>query len=330
MTRQSTTDMLTVALDTVARGWHVFPIRPNSKKPPALHGKDDCPHTGICATTHQGWEQRAMNDPDHVRWYWGSDRYRECNVGIATGPSGLLVIDLDTIKSPADVVPDGWKRRGVRDGLDVFALLCEDAGDQSPWETLGASTPSGGMHLYFRAPADVRLRGTQGEQGNGLAWKIDTRGWGGYIVAPDSTTPDGPYRFTGDRPVLNLATWLVQALTPKPVTATTAAPQIRSERLPTYVAAAVRGECELVAAAAPSEHNRVLYAASGQLGQLVGGGMLPPFQAEEALYAAATHMITGQCGCTESEIRRVIGKGLQAGQARPRTAPADRTRRGAA
>ncbi|WP_447006632.1 bifunctional DNA primase/polymerase [Saccharothrix isguenensis] len=326
----STTDMLAVALDAVARGWHVFPLRPNSKKPPALHGEKDCPRSGICATTHQGWEQRAMNDPDQVRWFWTSRRYSGCNVGVATGPSGLLVVDLDSVDSPADVPTNGWKRVGVRDGHDVFAVICEEAGQPVPWETLTVDTPSGGRHLYFRAPRDVQLRNTQGATGNGLGWKVDTRSWGGYVVAPGSTTPTGRYELVEDLPVADLPTWLVHRLSPKPVTATTAAPQIASQRLPAYVDAAIRGECRHVAQAAPHEHNAVLYAASGQLGQLVGGGMLPAFQAEQALYAAATHMINGSCGCTEREIRRVIEKGLRAGQQRPRTTPANQTRRGVA
>ncbi|WP_238412327.1 bifunctional DNA primase/polymerase [Saccharothrix deserti] len=319
--------MLAVALDAVARGWYVFPLRPHSKKPPAFHGEDHCPATGICATTHQGWEQRATNDPREVRWYWESRRYGGCNVGIATGRSGLLIVDLDTADSPDDRPQDGSRRGEVQGGLDMLVLLCEEAGQPIPMDTLTVETPSGGWHLYFRAPAGVRLGNTQGNRGLALGWKIDTRGQGGYVVAPGSTTPDGPYRLADDRPVADLPAWLVQRLTVRPPTATTAPVQIAVDRLPAYVEAALRGEADRVARAQTTAHNIVLYTAAVALGQLVAGGLLPSSRAEETLYAAATHMITGDCGCTDREVRRVIDRGIQAGRDKPRTAPA---RRGAA
>ncbi|MFD7653990.1 bifunctional DNA primase/polymerase [Actinosynnema sp. NPDC059797] len=328
MTGQSTDRhrdaMLAVALDAVARGWHVFPLRPHSKKPPAFHGEDHCPRTGICATTHQGWEQRATNDPREVRWYWESRRYSGCNVGVATGPSGLVVIDLDTPDFPDDRPQNGSRREGVRDGLDMLAVVCEEAGQPLPLETLTVDTPSGGRHLYFRAPAGVRLGNTQGNRGRALGWKIDTRAVGGYTVAPGSTTPDGPYRLVEDLPVADLPTWLVQRLAIRPPTATTAPAQIAVDRLPGYMAAALRGEADRVARATPNAHNIVLYTAAVALGQLVAGGLLPPSRAEDSLYAAAAHMISGECGCTDREVRRVIARGLQAGHDKPRAAPKQR------
>ncbi|ATE57494.1 bifunctional DNA primase/polymerase [Actinosynnema pretiosum] len=308
--------MLASALAAVTRGWAVFPLRPGGKLP-ALHGTARCPRTGPCATGHLGWEQRAMTDPDQVRWYWGSPRFRDCNVGTACGPSGLVVVDLDTAKSDQDVVPDGWSRKEVGDGLDMFALVCAQAGQPVPAETLTVATPSGGTHLYYRAPAGTALRNTQG----GLGWKIDTRAWGGYVVAPGSSTPTGLYTTTTDLPVADLPTWLHQRLSPRPVVARTAAPQARSERLPAYVDSAIRGECDKVSAAPSGQHSSVLFTAAVALGQLVGAQALPSATAEDALYAAASHMITGQCRCTDREVLRTIANGLRAGASRPRTLP---------
>jgi hypothetical protein len=316
--------LLTAALAAAERGWRVFPLRPGTKKP-ALHGdsaRHPCPRTGICRDGHQKWEQRGMTDPDQIRWYWTSQRYRGCNVGIATGPSGLVVVDLDTPKSPDEMPPDGWSRRGIRDGHDVFAAVCADAGHPVPWQTLTVTTPRGGTHLYFRAPGGVRLGNTQGDDGHGLGWLVDTRGWGGYVVAPGSTTSDGTYRLTEDVELADLPAWLVQALTPKPPAANSAPVQIRSERLPAYVSAAVQGECDRVAAAQSGQHTRALFVASVALGQLVGAGALPAATAEASLYTAATHMITGQCRCTNREVTRTIGNGLRAGASRPRQVPA--------
>jgi len=327
MTRQSTAHrdaMLAVALDAVARGWHVFPLRPHSKKPPAFHSLDNCPRTGICSTNHRTWEQRASNDPREVRWYWRSERYGGCNVGVATGPSRLVVIDLDTAGSPGAHPEDGSRREGVRDGLDEFLLVCEEAGQPFPFDTLTVDTPSGGLHLYFRAPAGVRLGNTQANRGRALGWKIDTRAVGGYTVAPGSTTPNGTYRVLEDKPIAELPTWLVQRLAVRPPTAGTAPAHIAADRLPAYVTAALQGEADRVARATPNSHNIVLYTAAVALGQLVAGGLLPPSRAEDTLYSAAAHMISGDCDCTDREVRRVIDRGIQAGHAKPRTAPKQR------
>lgn len=326
MSTNRTDMLLAAALAAAERGWHVFPIRPNSKKPPALHGDTTdrpCPHTGICREGHQGWEQRATTDPDRIRAAW-TGPFIGCNIGIATGPSGLVVVDLDTIHSPDEVVPDGWNRRGIRDGRGVFAAICEQAREPVPRETTAATTPRGGIHLFYAAPSTVELRNTEGESGNGLGWKIDTRAWGGYVVAAGSITPDGLYMLVDERPAMKLPGWLVHLLTPRPSTAKSAPSVVAAARLDAYVAAAVRGECERVAAAQPTRHTRTLFGAAGNLGQLVGAGTLPPVTAEEALYAAAHHMITGTCHCTDREIRRTIANGLRAGAARPRTLPTDR------
>jgi Bifunctional DNA primase/polymerase, N-terminal len=319
----STRNRLAAALAAAAHGFHVFPIRARSKKPPAFHSQQRCSGTGICRAGHQTWEQRAMVDPDQIRWYWTSARYAGCNVGIATGPSNLVVVDLDTRKAPDDVPPDGWNREGVVDGHDVFTLVCEQAGQPVPWETRAVTSPRGGTHLYFRAPHGVQLRNTEGDTGTGLGWKVDTRAWGGYVVAPGSITDDGRYTLTEDTAPVELPGWLASRLAPKPVAATTAPPVRGSTRLPAYVAAAVRGECDRVAKTLSGQHAKTLFSAAGNLGQFVGANLLPPVEAEAALYAAALHMLTGDCDCTESDLRRHIRNGLRAGAFRRRVVPTD-------
>ncbi|GAA2690576.1 MULTISPECIES: bifunctional DNA primase/polymerase [Actinosynnema] len=314
---RSNSTTLTAALHAAARGWHVFPLRPGTKKP-ALHGVRHCPRTAPCVDGHLGWEQRATTDPDTIRRCWSAGEF---NIGIATGPSGLVVVDLDTPKSPADVPPDGWNREGVLDGHDVFDLLCREAGQPVPWETFSVRTTRGGTHLYYRAHEGTALRSTKGEEGNGLGWKVDTRAHGGYVVAPGSSTPTGSYTITDDLPVADLPPWLHQRLTPKPVVARTAAPQTGSEQHSAYVDAAVRGECDKVAAAASGRHSSVLFTAAVALGQLVGGQALPSATAENALHQAAAHMVNSRCGCTDREITRTITNGLRAGISRPRTIP---------
>ncbi|OLF17404.1 hypothetical protein BU204_11550 [Actinophytocola xanthii] len=308
---------MTAALDAARRGWHVFPLRPGTKRP-ALHSLDRCPRTGVCAEAHAGWEQRATTDLDRIRAAWSA---RPFNVGIATGPSGLVVVDLDTPKSAEDLPTEGWTRSGIRDGHDTFAAVCEQAGQPVPWDTYAVRTARGGSHLYFAAPAGTALRNTEGEQGRGLGWKVDTRAHGGYVVAAGSTTPDGSYEIVEDREPAALPGWLAERLTPTPPPTVSATATVPADRLPSYVAAALRGEVEKVACAQPTQHSRVLFCSAVALGQLVGAGHLPPGTAEQHLTHAAQHMITGSCRCTEREVERTIRNGLRVGRSDPRTVP---------
>jgi hypothetical protein len=308
-------ELLAAALATAERGWPVFPLVRAGKRP-ALHPATRCPRTGACADGHQGWEQRATTDPDRIRRAWARAPY---NIGLPCGPAGLVAIDLDLPKGPDDGPPDGWSRRGVRDGHDVFALVCADAGQPVPADTRTVRTARGGTHLLFRAPDRVQLRNTEGEQGRGLGWKVDTRGHGGYVVAPGSVTPDGVYRLTDDSDPAELPGWLVQRLRPRPPAAPTAAPEIGATTLPRYVTAAVEGEKQRVAAAPGGAHTSTLFVAAVALGQLVGAELLPPATAMSELHAAAQHIIAGRCDCTEAEVLRTIRNGLCAGAGRPRS-----------
>ena len=69
--------LLRSVLSLAERGWHVFPCVPGGKRP-ALRGN---------------WQGLATTDPDRLRACWARTAY---NIGVACGPSGLVVIDLDT------------------------------------------------------------------------------------------------------------------------------------------------------------------------------------------------------------------------------------------
>jgi hypothetical protein len=191
--------LLAWALEPARRGWAVFPLRPGDKRP-AGHAERLCPGTGRCAGGHRKPEQRATTDPDMVTAAWTAQPY---NIGIATGPSGLLVVDLDVLK------PE--EPEGTPDGVQSLSALCERAGEQLP-ATYQVRTPSGGHHLYFTQPDGTPLHSTAGRLGH----HIDTRGWGGYVVAPGSTTPDGTYTVIDDRSPVPLPQWLCHALTKRP------------------------------------------------------------------------------------------------------------------
>lgn len=293
------------ALHFAARGWHVFPITPGAKKPPVI----------------DRWETRASTDPNQIHHWW---RHTAYSIGIATGPSGLVVVDLDTRKH-GQVAPDRWTTLGVSNGVGVLRVLAHQHGAPIT-PTFAVSTPSGGWHLYYTTPPGTQLRNTQ----NVIGWKIDTRAHGGYVIAPGSPVPPGGYELVDDRDPVELPGWLHQALTPRPPAALSAPPQTVAANPDGYTAAALRGEVHRVRTAAPGQHNAVLCRAAYALGQLVGAGLLDSDRARAELATAAGALIGADCDCTPAEIARVITAGLSAGARNPRrTTPRTSNRKAA-
>ncbi|MEU6275791.1 bifunctional DNA primase/polymerase [Streptomyces populi] len=299
MTTAPSKALLTGALDAARRGWHVIPLRPNSKRP-AGHAEEHCPSTGRCTDGHKTPEQRATTNPELIAAAWAQKPY---NVGIATGPSGLLVIDLDTLK-PQDP-------KGTPDGATSFAALCERA-EQTVPDTYRVRTARGGEHLYFTQPPKVRLHSTAGR----LAKKIDTRGWGGYVVAPGGSTPDGRYEVLDDREPAPLPDWLHEALstTPAAPTGPLRLPAVDGSRA---AQAALDAECAAVATAADGTRNTVLNRSAFKVGRFVAWGDLPRHVVEEAFQAAGE-----LAGLTAAECRTTIQSALNGSirTARPREA----------
>lgn len=162
-------EFLEAALDYARRGWAVFPLRKESKKP--LIGSN-----GFLDAT---------KDEARIREAWAASP--EANIGIATGAvSGISVIDIDPAKG----------------GDASFAALVGDH-DLSP--TLASETGTGGTHLVFEHPADLR------NSADKLADGVDVRGDGGYIVAPPSVHPNGNrYKWRDfSRPIIPMPEWLI-------------------------------------------------------------------------------------------------------------------------
>ncbi|MFD5404405.1 bifunctional DNA primase/polymerase [Streptomyces griseorubiginosus] len=279
--------LLFAALDAAERGWAVLPLRPGDKRP-ALHGEDACPGIGDCAGGHRKWEERATIDPDRIRRAWGDLPF---NVGIATGPSGLVVVDLD--------MPKRKSSTDTPNGVTTFTALCERAGHAVP-TTRTVRTASGGVHLYFTAPSGIRLGNTAGRLGK----RIDTRAWGGYVVAPGSLTPTGAYAVVNDMPPAPLPDWLYDRLmarqTPR---ALTAAPS--SVRASSYAAAGLNAETASVRQAPEGERNATLLRAARALGRFIAWGDLPREQVEEALQWAGE-----QAGLSPRSCEATIRSGL--------------------
>ncbi|MFJ9076830.1 bifunctional DNA primase/polymerase [Streptomyces sp. NPDC102278] len=289
--------LLNAALAAAERGWPVFPLRAGDKRP-AGHPERNCPGTGRCADGHRTPEQRATLAPKNITACWQSAPY---NVGIATGPAGLLVVDLDIPKDDDGPAPQEWA--GATDGLDVFAMLCERAGERLPTETFTVRTRRGGQHLYFTAPAEKRLRGSAGR----LGWKVDTRAWGGYVVAAGSTVGAGSYEIIHDAPPAPLPTWLCDLLITPPAATPVPVAVLRSRigKADRYATAALNGEVAKVAAAVTGAQNTTLYNAAYALGRLIAAGTLTEDEVTDALTAAAPE------GLAPSRVAASIRDGIQ-------------------
>ena len=302
------------ALAAAARGWPIFPLTPRSKMPPLV----------------RNWETVATTEPSRIRSWWA--QWPEANYGIATGPAGLLVLDLDLPK-PDQEPPERWRRPGITDGTDVLATLAERAGQPLPLDTFTVTTRRGGLHLYFTHPEGARLGNTTGF----LGWLIDTRAHGGYVVGPGCpvTAPDGngTYQAHSRQAASALPEWITRLLRrpdspEKPTPAQ--APPARGEtdvlsaittndrRRTAYVRAAVTGELAKVSGAQPGSRNENLYIAAASLGQFARQGLLDPAWIASALHGAALEANAAGQANSAGEIEATIRSGLNKGLREPR------------
>ncbi|MER5358861.1 bifunctional DNA primase/polymerase [Streptomyces sp. NPDC002785] len=282
MTHEARPALLSAALDAATRGWAVFPLRPGGK-PPALHGEASCHGIGDCTAGHRKWEQRATTDPDRIQRAWSAGSF---NVGIATGPSRLVVVDLD--------MPKLNSSKGTPSGVTTFEALCERAGQAAP-ATYRVRTASGGKHLYFTAPPGIRLTNTAGLLGP----LIDTRAWGGYVVAPGSVVNGHAYEVTDPAPVADLPTWLLQALTAAPAPAQPV--RIQAPRFGNRAAdVALERETATVRATTEGGRNEQLLRSARAVGRFVAWGDLPRHKVEQAFQEAgeSTGLPAAECHTT--------------------------------
>jgi hypothetical protein len=123
---------------------------------------------------------------------WFETRWRDSNIGIATG-GGLLGLDVDP-----------------RHGGDASLAELERQHGPLP-ETPRVLTGGGGVHLYFAVNHPIGNR-------TGLASGIDLRGDGGFVVAPPSLHASGRrYAWElgaspDDVPLAPLPVWLLERL----------------------------------------------------------------------------------------------------------------------
>lgn len=282
--------VLDAALDAAERGWFVFPIRPNRKAPAVF----------------TDWEGRATRDRAALRrWFGGSPMF---NIGIATGRSNLLVVDLDTPRDGAG-----------NDGRRALTDLAREVGEAVPTDTFRVATPRG-QHLYFVAPPDVEVRNSTSR----IAPHVDVRARGGYVVGCGSVVAGQRYCAVCTCPPAPVPLWLLNLLRPPQANYGLPTPEtVSSTRVAGYVDAALRGEARNVAAAALGARNQTLFVAAARLGGLVATGALPEETARATLLGACASHI-GVEGFDHAEARRTVNSGLRHGTRNPRALPATR------
>lgn len=132
----------------------------------------------------------ATTDEDQIGEWW--TEHPDANIGVST--DGLLVVDVD----PIDGEQNPW---------------CSEVEDQADlMQNATTISPRRGLHFWFRG-GDFRNTASK------LAKNVDTRGNGGYVLAPPSRTPDGQYHWSPfcelqHRPedLTEPPRWLVRAL----------------------------------------------------------------------------------------------------------------------
>lgn len=148
-----------IALPDILAGCKVFPCVPLGKVP----------------ATERGWQEASDNPAQVEAWLRVNPDF---NWAVATGLSGLFVVDIDPVGLP------WWEKLLERDTAVRAAV---DAAFQ-------VRTPRGGLHIYFR--------GEGPSTASRIADGIDTRGGivrdgkvisGGYVVLPGSRTSVGTY-----------------------------------------------------------------------------------------------------------------------------------------
>ena len=164
------------ATNYAAAGFYVFPLR--GKRPRTAHGFKD-----------------ATRDEEQINKWW--TMWPHADIGIATGASGLVAVDIDP-------------RHGGDQSLYDLQLEYDDFP-----ETWTVRTGGGGAHYYIeRGRWDIGC--SEGNNNGGVAPGIDIRATGGYVAAPPSVHPSGNrYGLQDDADIAPLPLWLGELLTAK-------------------------------------------------------------------------------------------------------------------
>lgn len=290
------TSNLETALALAARGVAVFPCRgeaedgPGSKQP--IRGLQ--------------WRSASTTDERQIRKWWASNP--GAAPGIDLAKSGLFVVDAD-------------RHPGKPDGVAAWEALAAGRADDAPQLTTGG----GGRHIYFR----------QGPQAFGNVQGsfpdcINTRGAGGYVLAPDAILSEG--RSYGSADIFaayQIPPWLYDVISGKKAAAVeapkvVAAQQLTDARVSAYLKTALDAIIGDLRSTAKGGRNIALNNAAMRLGHFVAAGWMTRGEAEAMLIEAAD--ANGHTGAKGNSIRSTmatINSGMAKGLTEPATIPDD-------
>jgi hypothetical protein len=271
------------ALRLAGLGFRVFPLHRMLVRgsPPVITcscGRS-CSSPGKHPRTPSGCLD-ASKDPVVIREWFSTV---QANIGLATG-AGVYVVDLDGEEGETS-----WMALG----LDEPAMR--------------ARTGSGGRHLYYGVPLDDPLPNTHWKIGDG----IDTRGAGGYVVAPPSNHASGDtYRWSTDSRILTPLPDELRTLLAPRVSTPSATPRLSDATSP-YGTGVLTNACRRIQAAAEGNRNNTLNEEAFVVGQWVGGGEIGPCGVAQLLAESCT-------GPDQKKNARTVARALHAGMTHPR------------
>lgn len=287
--------MLELALSLAEQGIPTFPCRPANEEVVDPATGEVREYNVKSPYTVAGLREATTTRRILERWW--SD-WPDAVPAIPTGtPSGFWVLDLD--------------KSDTKDGIAMLAELEAEHGALPTTRTV--ETPSGGRHLLFALPPDREVR-NRGKFKPGA----DTRGNGGYVLAPGAVLSDGRAYVCSnpDAPIAEAPTWLLDMVVRRPLPP---APVDGVQPSSSYVQAVVEAEISALESTTQGR-NQAANDAAFALGTLVGAGALDRNEAERLLLAAATHNgYVAKDG--QAAARATIRSGLDAGQRHPRQVP---------
>lgn len=303
---------LTMALDLVAAGYWVAPVRIHRR----VDGKKSPDYLRI------RWHDESTDDPDQVR-SWYAEHGPDVSFLVDCGRSGAFVVDLDV----PEVGPSGldvWRDAGLNTGYGSV--------DEIPiGSPMVVKTPSGGFHLYYRQPAGRSLTVHKRIHGH----PIDVRADGGHVYAPgavviaDGADPRlhaGTYRYgdalvpAAELPELppEVAAFL-HATEGGPVRKATAQGEVRTRSTVVELCKAQLDRVEAMDRRPDSGFRSAVLGAGMVLGRAAAGGVF----ARPALEKRLERAVARVWGSANEDDRRWIRHGFEDGEADPWTVVPD-------
>lgn len=280
------------ALALARRGMRVFPLAPMSSKP--LLSKEAGGHGCLDGTT----------DAAQIAAWW--DAHPTANIGFATGGE-WVVIDLDVKHPPTDGIANWWR----------FCALWEI----NVQPTVSATTPTGGVHLYYRKAVEL------GNSAGKIAPGIDVRADGGYVVVPPSVREMGVYKWGSANTLLDLPAEVLNVLAPPArMEAPASAPRIGGD-YSKYIQSAIDKELDELAHAVNGEKHYTLTRVAFSIGSLVGSPWANVDRGE--MEAAILQVLQGMQDIQSmTAAEKTMRDCLDAGEQHPRLEPPTLERNG--